>query len=41
MMGISPDRLLGESLPVSTYYFAFAALILITRVVFLLASAAT
>ena len=29
MLGISADRLFGESLPVRTHYFAFAALILI------------
>ena len=29
MLGISADRLFGESLPVQTHYFAFAALILI------------
>ena len=29
MLGISADRLFGESLPVQTHYFAVAALILI------------
>ncbi len=33
MLGISADRLFGESLPVQTYYFAFAALILIAAMV--------
>ena len=29
MLGVSADRLFGESLPVRTHYFAFAALLLI------------
>ncbi|MGD0401350.1 MAG: DNA internalization-related competence protein ComEC/Rec2 [Syntrophobacteraceae bacterium] len=33
MLGISADRLFGESLPVQTHYFAFAALILIAAMV--------
>jgi competence protein ComEC len=33
MLGISADRLFGESLPVQTHYFAFAAFILIAAMV--------
>jgi competence protein ComEC len=33
MLGISADRLFGESLPVPTHYFVFAALILIAAMV--------
>ena len=33
MLGISADHLFGESLPVPTYYFAFAALMLIAAMV--------